>query len=487
MTAEADRSALVQARLNRRTLLGAGLGAGALLALRPLAGRAFPAAPLSRRDPAAWRTWLLASGAELRPHPEGTRPVAPTAAEIDELLGYQEQRTDAVAEIVARWGNGPAVLPWTGVALELIATHKVNPPRAARALALLHAALYDATVAALDAQAAYQRPAPAEAVAGLDPLDGAAARRTAFLSEHAVLAGAAAVVLTEVFPAEPGDRLAYLAAEAALSRLLAGAAFRSDVDAGLALGRAIGERAVTRARNDGSAAVWDGTRPEGEGVWVPTPPAFVDPPMEPLAGSWQTWVIPDVVAARPAPPPTYGSPAWQAELAAIREAVARRTPAQEEAALSWAGGPGTVTPGGLWVEIARDLILRDELDLPHAARVLALTSVALHDAFVCCWDAKFAYWMARPITADLDLNVLFPTPPFPSYTSGHSTISAAAAGVLGHLFPADEYALRDRAAEARDSRLWAGIHFPVDNEVGAASGAAVGRLVADYARHDGAE
>ena len=92
-----------------------------------------------------------------------------------------------------------------------------------------------------------------------------------------------------------------------------------------------------------------------------------------------------------------------------------------------------------------------------------------------------------PITADPTLGVLIPTPPFPSYTSGHSTISFAAATVLGHLFPADEAALRAQAAEARDSRLWAGIHFPVDNEMGATMGGAVGRLVAEYARSDGAE
>jgi hypothetical protein len=174
-------------------------------------------------------------------------------------------------------------------------------------------------------------------------------------------------------------------------------------------------------------------------------------------------------------------------VAAVQEAVANRTPEQEAAAIYWAGGPGTVTPAGLWIEHAMELIRRDGLDSAHAARVLALTSVAMADAFVCCWDAKFAYWMARPITADPTLDVLFPTPPFPTYTSGHSTISAAAAAILGHLFPADAADLAARAEEAKHSRLWAGIHFPIDNEVGAAMGGMLGRVVADVARHDGAE
>ena len=83
---------------------------------------------------------------------------------------------------------------------------------------------------------------------------------------------------------------------------------------------------------------------------------------------------------------------------------------------------------------------------------------------------KYTYWTARPITADPTLDCLIPTPPFPSYTSGHSTISAAAATVLGHLFPDDAAALATRAEEAKDSRLWAGIHFPLDNEMGALGG-----------------
>ena len=216
-------------------------------------------------------------------------------------------------------------------------------------------------------------------------------------------------------------------------------------------------------------------------------PAYTQHPLDPAAGTWRTWVVPSGDAYRPPPPPTWGSPAWRAELEAVQEAVANRTAEHEQAVHAWDGGPGTVTPAGLWTQIARDLIVRDELDLPHAARVLALVSVAMADGFVCCWDAKYAYWSARPITADPSLDVLLPTPPFPSYTSGHATISAAAAAVLGHLFPAEGAALAARADEAAWSRLWAGIHFPIDTELGAVGGGMIGRLVVTRAREDGAE
>jgi membrane-associated phospholipid phosphatase len=173
-----------------------------------------------------------------------------------------------------------------------------------------------------------------------------------------------------------------------------------------------------------------------------------------------------------------------AELVAVQEAVARRTSEQEAAVRFWAGGPGTVTPAGLWIEIARDLIVRDGLDALHAARVLALVSVAMADGFICCWDAKYTYWTERPITANPELNVLIPTPPFPSYTSGHATASAAAVTVLGHLFPDDASRLLERAEEAKQSRLWAGIHYPIDTEMGALGGAMIGRLVVARAREE---
>jgi membrane-associated phospholipid phosphatase len=349
----------------------------------------------------------------------------------------------------------------------------------------LHVALADTVVAAWDAQTAFppRSPAVAHGVSAGDAVDP---DRSSYPSQHAAVAGAAATVLAYLFPAASSRWLDTLAEEAGVSRLWAGTNYRGDIDAGFALGRQIGALAVARGEGDGSSATWDGSgRPSGEGIWQPTPPGFGEP-LDPLAGTWQPWLLGTGSAFRPAPPPATDSPGWHAELAAVQEATARRSPDQEEAVHYWAGGPGTVTPAGLWAQIARDLIVRDGLDDPHAARVLALVSAAMADAFICCWDAKFTYWTARPVTADPNLAVLIPTPPFPSYTSGHATISAAAATVLGHLFPGDADVLTDRAIEAKNSRLWAGIHFPIDNDMGATMGNMVGRLVIDRARADGA-
>jgi membrane-associated phospholipid phosphatase len=466
--------------VTRRAVLRSVIGASTALAF-PTGVRY--AVAESNGTSGVWRTWLLTRGDEVRP----AKPASPTPEELGELIELQGQRTAATLATIARWNDPTIVLPWTNLTLDLIRVHQPNPVRAARALALLHVALYDTLVATADARAAYPRPGPAMDSA-IVPLGSLAPGSSSFPADHAAVAAAATLVLDYLFPKESSGALIALGEEAAISQILAARAFRSDVEAGQAIGRAVGERAIAHGKADSSDASWDGSdRQTGDGFWEPTPPGYFQQPVEPLAGTWQPWMLASGDQYRPPPPPPFRSPAWQAELSAVQEAVTRRTPEQEAAVRSWAGGPGTVTPAGLWIEIARDLIVWAGLDAPHSARVLALTSVAMADGFICCWDAKYTYWTARPISADPELDVLIPTPPFPSYTSGHATASTAAATVLGHLFPDDASLLLEQVDEAKQSRLWAGIHFPIDIEMGALGGAMIGRLVVARARGDGAE
>jgi membrane-associated phospholipid phosphatase len=109
----------------------------------------------------------------------------------------------------------------------------------------------------------------------------------------------------------------------------------------------------------------------------------------------------------------------------------------------------------------------------QTARLLAVLNTAQADAFIACWDAKFTYWTERPVTAirrEIESEPpwlsYIPTPPFPSYVSGHSTTSAAASEVLAAFFPAAAAQLRAWAQEAALSRLYGGIHFRSDNETG---------------------
>lgn len=477
-------------RVSRRRLMGAGLTGAALLPLGSL-GRATaaptraPSASAARlqetaTSPAGWHTWILSSPDELRP----PAPADPTAADIDELLAFQDGRTDETVATVRQWATRPAVLIWTELANAAFDELGSSPIGVYRGNALLQTAMYDAVIAAYDAQEAYASPAPATVDNRITPVEGVADDRPSFPSVHAAVAGAADTVLTALLPdAKPG-RFGALADAAATSRIQAGLNFRGDIDAGLSLGRAIGARAVALAKDDAPESAWDGSdRPTGDGYWEPTPPGFVEQPREPLGGTWHRWVLTSADQYRPASPPAYGSQGWESQVAAVREAVALRTLAQEREARFWQNAWASTTWGGFAV----DLIDRWGLDLPQAARVLALTSVAVADAVIATWDAKYTYWTARPITVDPDLDVLFPTAPFPSYPSAHAAVSNAAAVVLAHLFPQDAEDLLALAAEAAASRAWAGIHFPIDNDAGQTLGRTVGHLVADYARTDGAE
>ena len=114
---------------------------------------------------------------------------------------------------------------------------------------------------------------------------------------------------------------------------------------------------------------------------------------------------------------------------------------QTEIANFWADGEGTVTPPGHWNRIAATVARDRALNRAETARLFAMLNVALADAAIACWECKFRFDVWRPVTAirnaeqlknpdlvaDPDWTPLLVTPPFPSYTSGHSSFSGAAA------------------------------------------------------------
>jgi membrane-associated phospholipid phosphatase len=429
---------------------------------------------------------VLAGANAVRP----PAPPASNAAEIDEIVSLQAARTATTDSVVRRWDGDPGAT-WSRVAIDrldfywplLPDVRIATPARAARIAALLHVALYDATVAAWDAKYAFNRPAPARAsnrVRALTRLDDT----PSYPSEHAAVAAAAAMILSYAFPLEDTTAFTRLAREAAESRIVAGAAYRSDVDAGWALGREVAQRVLDRATLDGAAQQWTGTVPTGDGMWQPTPPRRVQVPFDALAGSWRTWVIPAGNTFRLAAPPAVGSPRFVADLNELLAlANGGRTPQQIDAARYWA----TDAPSISWELFIEDEIAAHRLSVPHAARARAYLSAAMYDAFVACWDTKFTYWLARPVTMDPSLKTVFSTPPFPSYPSGHSTQSAAAADVMAELFPDRAAFYHAKADEASLSRVWAGVHYRFDVEGGEALGRKVGGAVVARMRGDGAK
>jgi hypothetical protein len=161
---------------------------------------------------------------------------------------------------------------------------------------------------------------------------------------------------------------------------------------------------------------------------------------------------------------------------------------QKMIALYWDDGAGTFTPPGHNIAIALQLIGNLQLSLKQSATLLAKIGIALNDAAIVCWRSKYQHNLIRPVSyinqyIDASWTPLITTPPFPSYISGHSSFSAAAAGILtaelgnGIAFAdsskvADGFTPRSfnnsnaYAQEAVVSRLYGGIHYYFDNEEG---------------------
>jgi hypothetical protein len=312
-----------------------------------------------------------------------------------------------------------------------------------RAYALTHVAIYDALVAASDARRGNMR-------AG------------------AVAAGAAAEVLGYLFP-DSADRIwADARAQADLKHA------RGVNARGWALGRAVGVLVVEHGRHDGSDAVFTGTMPSGPGIWTGTNPAL------PMCGTWQCWVIDSGSEFQPEPPLAYGSPEDLREVEAVYQASLHRTAEQVAIVHKWADLP----PPTLWNQLLLPRVASGHLGALASARAFAYLNVGMYDAFVSCWKTKYAYWVARPFQRTPGLVTVIPTPNFPSYTSGHSTISGAAAVVMGELFPREREFFRHQAEEAALSRFWGGIHFQHDNEQGLYVGRHIGEKTLELMHRD---
>src|SRR4029077_14184415 len=197
------------------------------------------------------------------------------------------------------------------------------------------------------------------------------------------------------------------------------------------------------------------------------------PPMLPLFGQVRAWNMTpaQIVAERPPPPPSTGSQQMKDETAEVKRTVEHLTSAQLAIAQKWNDGAGTYSPPGHWNDVALEYVRDAQMSEVRAARVFALLNMAMHDAAVGCWEAKYFYFNPRPSQLDPNIKTIIGLPNFPSYTSGHSTFSAAAAGVLGYLFPSGAAAFDTRKEEAGISRLYGAIHYRSDIERGKAHGA----------------
>lgn len=253
---------------------------------------------------------------------------------------------------------------------------------------------------------------------------------------------------------------------------------------------------------------------ESPAKWRPTPPDYMDG-VEYCWGTMKEFALDSSEEFSPPAPPTFSEDKNSAFVKQYTEVYNKNiglTKEEKLIATFWDDNPFTIqhnghlmfadkkiTPGGHWIGITTIACKQTHADAVKTAEAYALTSIALYDAFICCWNIKYKYSYARPVTniqEKIDHNwlPLLQTPPFPEYTAGHSTISAASAIVLTHLF-GDNFAYQDTSdlryigiqrhfssfIQASDetalSRFYGGIHYRNSSLAGAAQGKQIGTFI----------
>lgn len=283
---------------------------------------------------------------------------------------------------------------------------------------------------------------------------------------------------------------------------------------GVAWGQSVANAILDLRADDGWDGVADYTPSGIIGGWEPTPPANA-PALLPAWGNVRPFTLVNGGQFRPQSPPPIDSSAYAFEFNTVKQYGAAegsiRTADQSEIALFWNDGLGTATPPGHWNEIAQTVADSQGLTVLENARLFALLNMTVADAAICSWDAKFAHDYWRPVTAirkadmdgnpettaDVNWSSFITTPPFPEYTSGHSTFSRSAATVLEGFFGTDNISFSTTsdgapgvvrsftsfsvaADEAGISRLYGGIHWPSGNLQAQACGYLLGKHVVAY-------
>ncbi len=195
-------------------------------------------------------------------------------------------------------------------------------------------------------------------------------------------------------------------------------------------------------------------------------------------GSWKPWFLSSGSQFRLPSPPPYSSPIWQEQIRQVKEAREHITKAQEKSVRFWAGiGENAEQQYGDWRTIANEYIRNHHVSLQMALLVRSILAMGIADAAIATYDSKYTYWVKRPSMMDSNIHPCFPNPNHPGYPSLHSTASITSAMILTCFFPQSRDLWEKLAWEAGMSRIWCGIHFPIDNEMGRLLGKDVGHSI----------
>lgn len=266
-----------------------------------------------------------------------------------------------------------------------------------------------------------------------------------------------------------------------------------------AYGKKVAESIITWMKGDNFVKIGAKTRyevPKFDGAWERTPPSYFDP-VDAYWGMHRTFALDSARQFLPPPPPPFSTDPDSEFYKMAKEVYDYKKdlePQQAAVALYWDCNPihsyfdghfmyntRQVSPGGHWISIAGIAMEKAETEFMESLENYILVSMAITDGFISSFDAKYHYNLIRPVTyinkyIDPAWEPLIETPPFPEWTSAHSTISAAAAAVLterlGDDFEFVDYteaflgmplrqfdSFREAAMEVTMSRVYGGIHY----------------------------
>jgi hypothetical protein len=274
------------------------------------------------------------------------------------------------------------------------------------------------------------------------------------------------------------------------------------IDRSIAFGRVVAQKIFEWAQTDGYLHAGDAyIAPTGNGLWVPTAPAFANA-STPYWGNLRTIVPGSGDNSQPAAPTPYStdpSSDFYKMVKQVYDVSQTLTAEQTAMALYWRDVPGVTTPGH-YISILKQVLEYDKPTLDKAAIAYALGGITANDAAISCWQTKYHYNLIRPITYIRNVlghtawNSLLTTPAHPEYSSAHAVLSAATADAFSNLFgnnysftdhtydylgmaPRSFNSFRAFGEEAGNSRLYAGIHYQQSIDIGLVQGRKVAQNI----------
>lgn len=188
--------------------------------------------------------------------------------------------------------------------------------------------------------------------------------------------------------------------------------------------------------------------------------------------TWKPWKLKAANQFRLKSPPS-DEEFWKEQLLQVKLEMHQATEKQKERIIYWAGMPSPLE--GNWVMITNKYMAENSTSFATQLNVRDALARVIVDSTIAAFDSKYTYLIKRPNMIDPELKTYIPTPNHPSFPSAHSTVSAAVVEVLNHYFPENKAEWEQLLEEAGMSRIWAGIHFPIDHKEGMALGKKVGQ------------